>query len=389
MIEQPIRMHRMLSWVLPKLLLIVGSVWLVSASETLDKNRSRWPEWPRTDFSKTTIDLSEIQSGGPSKDGIPAIDDPRFVSTRAAAEWLHPREPVIVLTIDQQARAYPLQILIWHEIVNDTVAGVPVAVTFCPLCNSSIVFERRLGVKVLDFGTTGKLRNSDLVMYDRQTESWWQQFTGTAIVGALAGKKLTQIPAPILAYEEFRRSHPQGRVLSRKTGFRRDYGRNPYPGYDRVGSRPFLLKDAADARLPAMERVLGTSVGEVHRLYPFSALQEYPVINDELNGVPVLVLSRQGMLSALDATAIRNSRTVGAATAFDRRLEQRVLNFEVRNGNIMDRETGSTWALSGRAVTGPLAGQRLSQIDGGVHFAFAWLAFRPESEIFNPSKKLR
>jgi hypothetical protein len=171
----------------------------------------RWQrEWPRTDFGKRTVPLSEIESGGPPKDGIPAIDRPRFVAPAEAGRWLDPREPVIVFERGGEARAYPLQILMFHEIVNDVIGGVPVAVTFCPLCYASLVFDRRVDGVVLDFGTTGKLRKSDLVMYDRQTESWWQQFTGQGIVGRYAGTVLTQLPATIVAFDEFRRAFPRG-----------------------------------------------------------------------------------------------------------------------------------------------------------------------------------
>ena len=137
-------------------------------------------EWPNTDFSRHSVDLAEIMSGGPPKDGIPSIDDPRFVPVSEVTD-LTDTEPVIGVTVNGEARAYPLGIITRHEIVNDTIGGVPVTVTYCPLCNSSIVFDRRVDGQVLDFGTTGKLRNSDLVMYDRQTESWWQQFSGKEI----------------------------------------------------------------------------------------------------------------------------------------------------------------------------------------------------------------
>ena len=140
----------------------------------------RWSwEWPKTDFKKTAVDFKEIISGGPPKDGIPSIDNPRFMpASKVNSQDLAPTEPVIGLTINGKSRAYPLRILTWHEIVNDELAGTPVTVTYCPLCNSTIVFDRRIDGKVLDFGTTGKLRNSDMVMYDRQTESWWQQLYG-------------------------------------------------------------------------------------------------------------------------------------------------------------------------------------------------------------------
>ena len=156
-------------------------------------------EFPKTNFDKRIVDLSEIMSGGPPRDGTPAVEEPRYTSTEDAGEWLDPDEPVIAAEIDGEARAYPLQILIWHEIANDSLGGTPIAVTFCPLCNSAIVFDRRLDGEVLDFGTTGRLRLSDLVMYDRQTETWWQQLTGTGLIGAHAGRELVRLPAAIVS----------------------------------------------------------------------------------------------------------------------------------------------------------------------------------------------
>jgi hypothetical protein len=158
----------------------------------------------KTNFAKHSVPLEEIISGGPPKDGIPAIDVPKFDTVAAGVRWLKAREHVVLFQSGSEARAYPLQILIWHEIVNDTVAGQPVAITFCPLCNTAIAFDRRLAGRVLDFGTTGKLRFSDLVMYDRQTESWWQQVTGEAIVGDLTGRQLTFLPAQIVSWDTFR-----------------------------------------------------------------------------------------------------------------------------------------------------------------------------------------
>lgn len=348
-------------------------------------------EWPRTDFSRATVPLSEIQTGGPPKDGIPAIDRPRFEAFAVADRWLHPREPVIFLEIAGDARAYPLQILIYHEIVNDQVGGRPVAVTFCPLCNASIVFDRRVKDRLLDFGTTGRLRKSDLVMYDRQTESWWQQFTGAAIVGHYAGTVLKQIPSGIVSYEDFKRAHPRGRVLSRATGFNRPYGINPYRGYDRIDEIPFFFAETPDPRLPAMERVLNVSVGDRHRLYPLTELAKTPVVNDTLAGEPFVVFSSGGMLSVLDEGIITSSRTILAAAAYSRRVDGRVLTFEVAGDGFTDRETSSRWNLLGQAVGGPLQGTRLELMSGGVHFAFAWLAFNPDSEIYraDPARAAR
>jgi hypothetical protein len=338
-------------------------------------------EWPKTDFSRRTVELAEIESGGPPKDGIPAIDRPRFVGTRPAAAWLKPKEPVIALRMGGDVRAYPLQILMFHEIVNDTVYGVPVAVTFCPLCNASMVFDRRVAGRVLDFGTTGRLRYSDLVMYDRQTESWWQQFTGKGIVGHYAGTDLIRIPSEIVAFEDFAAAHPTGLVLSRETGVPRPYGRNPYAGYDRIDQSPFLFTGRRDERLAPMERVLSVTVGAHHRLYPLTLLERHSVANRELAGVPYVVFVKQGMASPLDRERIAEGRQIAAATAFDRRLEGRVLSFETREGKVFDAQTGSRWNILGEAVSGPLKGKQLGAMVSGVHFAFAWLAFNPQSEI--------
>jgi hypothetical protein len=341
-------------------------------------------QWSATDFDNRSVDLDEIRSGGAPKDGIPAIDRPSFVAPAAAAAWLDPREPVIVVALGDAARAYPLQILLYHEIVNDTLGGTPISVTFCPLCNASIVFDRRLDGRLLDFGTTGLLRKSDLVMYDRQTESWWQQFTGRAIVGDLNGATLTRVPAQIVAFEEFVAGYPAGEVLSRETGYGRPYGRNPYRGYDNIDNSPFLFDDPTDPRLPAMERVLNVSHGGIDRLYPFTLFRDRPLVHDEVAGLPVIVMARHGTLSALDREAIAESRPIHSANAFDRRLAGRVLEFELRDGAIVDTATGSEWNLLGQARRGPLQGQRLTPAPGGVHFAFAWLAFNPDSEIYRP-----
>jgi hypothetical protein len=361
-----------------KLLLAATLLVASAASGQMEPDRL---DWTRTDFARRIVDLAEIDSGGPPKDGIPAIDRPRFVSPRAAAAWLKAKEPVIVLRLGTEARAYPLQILMYHEIVNDTVAGVPVTVTFCPLCNASMVFERRVDGATLDFGTTGKLRYSDLVMYDRQSESWWQQFTGQGIVGRYAGTKLKRISSEIVAFEDFAAAHPAGRVLSRETGFHRPYGRNPYAGYDRIDQSPFLFTGTKDSRLPPMERVLSVTVAGKHRLYPLGVLERQPVSNQLLGDVPYVVLAKPGMVSPLDSSRIDEGRAIPAATAFDRRLGGAVLEFAQRGERVVDTQTGSQWNLLGEAIAGPLKGRRLAPLESGVHFAFAWLAFNPDSEI--------
>ena len=267
----------------------------------------------KTDFRRHSVPLDEFQSGGPTRDGIPAIDAPRFVSVDDADDFLDDREPVIELTAAGETRAYPLQILVWHEIVNDTVAGTPVAVTFCPLCYTALVFDRRVRGRTLDFGTTGKLRNSDLVMYDRQTESWWQQFGGDALVGRLTGARLRQLPARIVAWNDFAERHPDGRVLSRDTGFQRPYGENPYEGYDDVEEPPrFEVDNGDDDRLPPKERVVFVERGDDAVAVPFSALARRNLIRVTVGGRTLDVRWTGTLASALDAPVISDGRAVGA-----------------------------------------------------------------------------
>ena len=280
-------------------------------------------------------------------------------------------------------RAYPLQVLIWHEIVNDVVAGRAIAVTYCPLCNTALAFDRTVDGTVLDFGTTGRLRYADLVMYDRQTESWWQQATGEALVGTYAGKRLGFIPAPVMSWRDFRTTYPEGRVLSRNTGYARPYGRNPYTGYDtRPAPIAGFFRGAPDARLPALEGVVAIDLDGRSVAHAFSLLSRTRVVNDTVGGVPIVVFWVAGTASALDAAEIARGRDVGATGVFDRRLDAHVLSFEaLPDGRFRDRETGTVWDLSGRTTSGSLAGRRLTPLAHGNHFWFAWAAFRPETRL--------
>jgi hypothetical protein len=271
----------------------------------------------------------------------------------------------------------------WHEIANDTVGGVPVTVTFCPLCNTAIVFDRRMGERVLDFGTTGRLRYSNLIMYDRQTESWWQQATGDAIAGELAGAQLAFLPAAIIAWEAFVTTHPEGQVLSRETGFSRNYGQNPYQGYDNVNTPPFLYNGPAtpDA-LPATARVLTVDLDGEAVAYPYETLADAGAVNDTVGGQPIVVLWQAGTASALDAASVASGRDVGAAAAYSRVVDGRTLTFQRDGEGLTDAETASTWDLLGRAVDGPLAGAQLEPTVAVNHFWFSWAAFKPETRIY-------
>ena len=336
-----------------------------------------------TDFSRHTVPYSDVLSGGPPKDGIPAIDHPLFVPVAEADGWLAAHEPVVLVEAGGVAKAYPLQVLTWHEIVNDEVGGVPISVTFCPLCNTAIGFEREFDGQVLDFGTTGRLRYSNLIMYDRQTETWWQQATGGGIAGTYAGSRLAFYPANIVSWQEFRDRYPDAEVLSRQTGYRRAYGRNPYAGYDDVRNSPFLYRGprTPDELLP-MARVLTVDRDEEAVAYPYDTLAQVRVINDTVAQLPIVVLWQPGTASALDSGSIAAGRDVGTGAAFGRELDGRILDFEWRDGAMRDRQTASTWSLLGEATAGPLAGSRLDAVVSINHFWFSWAAFRPETRIY-------
>jgi hypothetical protein len=330
----------------------------------------------------TREDLTSVLS----PDSIPSIDEPTFVSSGQAAAWLSSEEPVVVLEIKGDARAYPVQIMTWHEIVNDTVGGTPVAVTYCPLCNSALAYPRTVGKRVLEFGTSGSLYNSALVMYDRQTESLWLHFEGVAIEGPLEGTRLEFIPVQILSFDQFRDEHPVGSVLSQETGFSRTYGQNPYDFYD-TSDRPFLFEGEVDGRMDALARVVGVEIGGQAIAVPYDLLaadRRAAAIHSTVGGQDVVVLWQAGVRSALDNPQISRGRDVGSSGVFVPSVQGRELTFRAEGGLIRDEQTGSTWSLAGRAVSGPLAGEELPEVNHVDTFWFAWSSHNPDTAIFEP-----
>jgi hypothetical protein len=271
--------------------------------------------------------------------------------------------------------------MIWHEIVNDTIGGTPVAVTYCPLCNSALAYDRRVDGRVLDFGTSGMLFNSSLVMYDRQTESLWSHFTGEAVVGFLTGTRLDVLPVATVSWADWRAANPEGMVLSRETGHDRDYGVNPYPGYDDVTGSPFLFDGEADGRLAAMERIIGLRTDTEAVAVRLDAVTDDGVATFDLDGRPVVVWLRPGTASALEGGAVDSGRDVGASGAFRPAADGRTLTFARSADGFVDDQTGSTWNVFGEAVDGPLTGTRLRPVTHVDTFWFAWAAFRPDSRI--------
>ena len=335
----------------------------------------------RTDFSRMTVAAGEIVAAGKPRDGIAAIDEPRFVAA-ADARHILDDEPVVVVEIGGDAKAYPLAIMMRHEVVNDVVGGVAVAVTYCPLCNSAVAFGREVDGRTLDFGVTGNLRFSDLLMWDRQTESWWQQIGGAAIAGEFAGKRLEVVPAAVVAWGEFRRAHPKGKALLADAGAGIDYDAAPYAGYDGEWGYPHMLGRAPDLRLPSMERALGLAVNGQARAYPFSALEDARVVNDSVGGESVVVFYEPGALSPFAGADGGPRRVVGSATAYRASVGGMALTFALRDGRVVDRQTGSEWSALGRATAGELAGEALPMVAHGTYFWFAWAAFYPGTEVW-------
>jgi len=332
------------------------------------------------DLPEPLVDMRRVVSGGPPPDGIPSIDRPRFHRT-GDVDFLQDQEPVIAIELNGDARAYPVQILTWHEIVNDTIGGEPTTVTYCPLCNSAIAYDRRLGERVLDFGTSGKLYNSAMVMYDRQTESLWSHFNARAIAGALTGEELDRRPTAMVGWAEWRDANPDGLVLSRETGHRRNYGRNPYAGYDDIGQSPFLFDGDTDGRLRPMARVVGLRDEEDSIAVQLEVLLARGTVEVRLGEQDLVVWAKPGTASALDASDVADGRDVGTTGAFVPEVAGKRLHFE-RAGNVFrDVETGSSWNVLGEAVAGTHVGERLRRVTHVDTFWFAWAAFLPDTKI--------
>jgi len=279
-------------------------IWVVGLGAAVAQAPYWEYEWPDTDFSKTTLpNWGEIMSGGPGKDGIPALSAPSFTAL-ADETRLTPTEAVIAVPVAGGAtRAYPLRYLMWHEIVNDDLGDLPVAVTYCPLCNSALVFDRRVNGQILEFGVSGKLRNSDMVMYDRQTQSWWQQAIGTATVGELTGTELTSLPSRMLGWAQFKQEFPGGVVMA-QPDHARPYGQNPYRAYD-LSTRPFLYNGENPPHgISPLARVVrvGGRAWPLERLSALGHLQE----------AGVTLEWTAGQASALETDQVGTGRDVGS-----------------------------------------------------------------------------
>ncbi len=305
--EMTVRRRRLAAWVLALAVLTAGSALALDYS-ILRQWRS---EFPKNAFANSRVELEGVFDIA-HRDAIPAIEDPKFVPVAKSAN-IDEREPVIGVTIGGAARAYPLQVMTWHEIVNDVVGGVPIAVTYCPLSNSIIVFDRRLDGQVLSFGATGRLRHSNLVMYDRESETWWQQFTGEGLVGERAGAQLEILPARLESLARFRARAPQGVVLVPRNAGMRPYGQNPYPHYDSMRRPTQYFQGKLPAGIAPLARVV--AVGGQAWALDF-VREKGRIVKGDLE-----IAWEPGQLSALDAVMISTAKDVGNVTVRRRTKE--------------------------------------------------------------------
>ena len=383
-----------------KLFLIIAGAFIITGTGPVKgqlNNPGNIPFHWRTDTTKRIVDLKELTVVLP-RNAFPSIDYPKFVDKDEGLGFFYEHEPVIAVEINGVAKAYPLNMLTMHEMSNDSLGGVPILPTYCPLCNSSIVFDRRLSVDgtdyVLEFEVSGMLRNSDMVMADTQTHTWWQQLTGSGIVGTLAGVELNSIPSMILSVGDFFSAHPDGKILSPKTGTAAEerYGMNPYENYDDPSGKPydrFFDHGRLDHRLPAMERILTVETMTGYRAYPFSMLKKNRVVHDEVMGRGMVIFYKPGMVSVLDDRDIRASRATGSVTAFYSRVNGTELYFKRKKTGFTDVQTGSFWDISGKCLSGAMEGEQLKPMRHSQHFAFAWLTFFPDTEIWGMNQEYK
>jgi hypothetical protein len=279
--------------------------------------------------------------------------------------------------------------MMWHEIVNDTVGGVPLAVTYCPLCNSALSFERVVRGVETTFGTSGNLYNANLVMYDRATESLWNQLDGRAVIGVLTGDVLTQVPSATMSWGTFKDSRPDGKVLDRdRTGASRAYGTNPYTGLDDPNGQPFLFNGDIDVRAKAMQRIVAIENEGAAIAWTLDAISsdaETAATEAEFNREPLVILWQSGEASALDTSDITAGRDVGTVGVFSPIVDGQVLTFQSDGDGFVDDQTSSRWNILGEAETGPLAGTTLDPVTFVRTFWFSWAAFRPDTDLIETS----
>ena len=311
------------------------------------------------DGTKYLLHPRNILSGGPPKDGIPSIDNPKFESVKEADKWLKDDDLVLGLDYKGVVNAYPHRILNSHEIVNDFAGGERVLVTYCPLCRTGIAFKPIVNDQEVEFGTSGKLYNSELIMYDRLTDSYWPQTLGMAVVGASTGQILEKVPLDTVRWKDWKKVHPDTQVLSRNTGFIRDYNRNPYAGIQNSDSIGFGVT-FKDKRLRSKVIVYGAEFDGIAKAYSEDDVKKARLINDVVNGVPIVVLWDNGL---------------NTVKIYERTLDGETLTFELSDDKFIDNN-GTEWTVVDM-------NKKLEIVDTFGHFWFSWTSFYPDTDLYS------
>ena len=352
---------------------------ITTSSADDDNNTNLQRAVSTTEEEKSIVPLDQIVSGGPPPDGIPSIDNPKFISVQEASKFLKDSELVLGLNINGDVRAYPLQILVWHEIVNDNVGAVPVAITYCPLCFTNQVFNRTIDERVVvEFGTSGKLYNSNLVMYDRTTKTLWSQALAEGIVGKYAGTKLQRVPFDVAYWKEWKQLYPDSKVLSRDTGSNRPYGADPYGDYYTNSDVLFPVSNK-DSRLDLKEIVVGFENKGQFKAYKQQDIENKKVINDQVNGKSIALFSSYPFMVRAYDPLVEGVGGGGQQTIV-------LLQFDYNTkdkSSFIDKQTGSLWNFEGKAISGQMKGKQLTRLPFDEGFWFEWVAFHPKSALYS------
>ncbi len=347
----------------------------------------------KTDTARHTTGFADLSIAA-EKDAIHTLDFPAFIGKDDSLYNYYPFEPAVVVNFGGEQRAYPLSILTLYELANDSIAGKQIMVTFCPMCNAALVYNRNVksaaGEKPLTFGISGLLMHNDMVMYDRETETWWEQLMGAGIAGEYSGTELKMLSAILISVKDYFDRYPDGKILSPASmnAYLNKHAHRPFHHLEHSGhlSRKYYLPEKTDPRLPAQEHVLDIRVEGHDRIYPFHALAKQQVVNETVGETPLVIFYHGETVTVLDEDNFAKAKRVGSATAFESKLNGVSYTFRKAGDYFVDEQTGSSWDITGYCREGKLKGEQLYMIPHSNHFAFAYLAFYPQAEIFGLDK---
>lgn len=345
-------------------------------------------DWETDMSKKNKVTEYEFEAYMP-KQSFKTINFPSFVNNERAKQSYKPEEAAVVVSVGNEHKAYSLDLLMYHPVINDRIGGIPIAVTYCPLTDAVNVWKRsfmyRNMVREVDFKVSGLLRNSNTVLYDRFTESWWQQFTGTAMIGEFAGVQLERVYSLRMTMKQFWDSHRYGLTINPNVK-QPDlpYGISPYYKYDQTyREKPIFLRKTPQSTLMAMERVVGVEIMDKHIVYPYEEVRKAGVLNDKPLDMYVVVFWQEGITSALDTKTILEGKPVGSLAVYSSFVDGRLLTF-IKEGMVYrDEETSSVWTFEGACIEGELKGQQLKPLNFVSSFSFAQTVFYPDNLIYS------